>query len=183
MPSSEATITEDQVIIKSWNPKEGKYNEFGAPYDQILENLKSTKINFLYKNLAGGPIEVTKAPDDEGSSEEEKEFQRRESERIRIEELARKPVQYPNISASVNPPEPQAIGADQIKIDMKSQVTKSDKQSNQTEPATSKGFGNQEEEGLVRGSMAKGPKKKLTQLPKHIAEDEEDEASFDFEAD
>ena len=125
VPSSEAIVKPDFVTIRSWVASENKYNEFEVSYNQVLENLRGTKIGFLYKNICGPQIDEDDAEDDQSS---EKEEEKKESP-----------------------------------------VADKNKQSGQEEPELKESATIQSEEeyhGPHRLGV-KGPKKRLTQIPRH----------------
>ena len=60
----------DTVKIRSWNARENAYKEIEVSYEQILNNLKATKISFLVKNI----YKIGDAPIEEETYEETKSF-------------------------------------------------------------------------------------------------------------
>lgn len=131
-------------------------------------------MGFLYKNLAGGQVEVTPA-DDESFSEDEEDRVERETERKRKEDLARKPVEYDLADPSSSSTRPVEVNQVKIAIGKPTEkILEGVIEDSQVSNAS------KTREKAPAKSMAMGPKNKLMQLPKHKAQDE-DEGSFDFD--
>ena len=137
IPPNQATVEGEKVKIRSYNARENKYNnEIEADCDQILENLRATKIRFLIKNIAGPQIYEDEG---EGSSDEEK-GKKKGMEKDELLLFAEK---------NEHKIESQANDLDMIDIRMQDEEEIEIK-----------------EKGPSRFGGVKGPKNKLTQIPK-----------------
>lgn len=139
VPPNQAFVSPDEVTIKSWNNKEKKYSEFTIDYASVYENLKSTSLKMLYQKLANSAI------DDQESGDESK------------------PDNPDDFPYKMQPPKSEYTPSSFAK-----QFSSTSLPGNQDEKhAVSSGQHPAlvDEEGGHR--PVKGPKKRLTQIPRH----------------
>ena len=146
MPPNEAFVSDKSVKIKSWNAKENAYNEFEADYDTMLENLKSKKVGFLLKNLYGSDDE------DESDNDSEKEQSLAPTKTSDMLGVPGKKQDHQNDSA-ITESKPKPI---QLKISGGGSIKTPESLSAEAK------------------LLVKGPKQKLTQLPRHGIDKDED---------
>lgn len=183
LPPSEAYCEAQSVKLRTFNAAKQGYNEFDANYEDVLENLRNTKVVFITRKLYGPPVDG-EDDDDDGSIIEKQSVVPSPEPLKQTPEPQTKPASTPaenDKSKTAAPAQPIAgntapgkppVNPATVQMTTTPKPSKPnedlDKQGVQRIATNPKWIGPSEDEVPVIPGV-KGPKKRLTQVPRHNA--------------
>lgn len=183
LPPSEAYCEPQSVKLRTFNAAKQGYNEFDANYEDVLENLRNTKVVFITRKLYGPPVNE-EDDDDDGSIIEKQSVVPSPEPPKQTTVPEAKPPTTPaqedksksgapaQAAAATTGPGKPPVNPASVEITIAPKPAKTnedlDKQGVQRLATNPKWIGPSEDEVPVTPGV-KGPKKRLTQVPRHNA--------------
>jgi len=174
LPPSEAYCEAQSVKLRTFNATKQGYNEFDANYEDVLENLRNTKVVFITRKLYGPPVDG-EDDDDDGSLIEKQSVVPSPEPPKQTPEAETKQASNPPEEDKPKPPAGPGkppVNPATVQTATTPKAAKPnedpDKQGVQRIATNPKWIGPSEDEVPVTPGV-KGPKKRLTQVPRHNA--------------